>query len=493
MMRVTDHGAKGDRSQNDAPAIQAAIDACHQSGGGIVVVPAGNYICGTIRMRDGVTLDLRPGATLWTSPDPADYESDERAPGTHGYLLVADGVRNIGLIGLGTIRGHGDTPLGRYFGVPEFPPFRIGMVLWKDCDHVTIRDVTFLYCDSWTLHVQRCNRVVIDGITILNDIRHINSDGIDPNSCRDVHISNCHIVAGDDCIVLKSTQALPCENVVVTNCTLETTCTAIKLGTESHGDFRDIHFSNCTIRKTSVGIGFYLKDGATMERISFSGISIESYPLDYKRHSVLPIWVDIERRDPDSKLGRIRDVSFSDIQISSQASAVIQGMPERKIENLSMRNITMRVADTVSYAERSKAIGSSRRTTSDVRDTLYVQKPSYFTIANVDGLRLEGLRAFVGDEAQAVEQRSGLGLYSCSDVHLCDISRRQTPAEDQIPEVVLDDCQGALISGCVSQPGGAYLGVSGSGSRGICLVGNDLDASTEAVVVADDVPVGAVG
>jgi len=482
MFNIRDYGAKADKTTNDAPAIQAAIDACHAAGGGTVHVPAGDYRCGMIRLRSHVTLELGAGATLWTSTDPADYELMQRTS-QEGYLLQADGAEHVAIVGQGTLRGEGNWPLGRFFGVPEKPPFRVGILLFTGCRQVTIRDITILYGDAWTLHLKRCERVVIDGITIHNDIRHINSDGIDPNSCRDVRISNCHIVAGDDCIVLKATdpERYPCENVVVTNCTLETTCTAIKLGTESWGDFRDIHFSNCTIRNTSVGIGFYLKDGATMERMTFSNISIENLDLNHTKHAVFPIYMDIERRDPDSKVGAIRDISFSDIQIHGGSGTLIQGMPERPIENLALRNVTMRVETTASWDQREKAIGG-RRTTSDARDTLYARKPSYFTIAHVRGLTLDGVRAIIAKDAYGYYPRSAVGVYESDGAVIRDVRRVPAGAGSTVPVLELHNCQQMMVTGCLAARGTpVFVGVSGEFSRDISLAGNDLRAAAEPV------------
>jgi hypothetical protein len=409
MYSIREFGATGSGQGNEAPAIQSAVDACHEAGGGTVVVPAGNYQCGTIRLRSHVTLHLESGATLWTSPEWGDYETGTFG---HGYMLMADDAEHIALTGEGIIRGRGEGPLGRYFGVPSFPDYRVGILLFQRCRHVSIRDLTILYSDAWTVHLKRCENVFIRGLTIYNDVRHINSDGIDPNSCRDVHISDCHIVAGDDCIVLKSTDPYPCENVVVTNCTLETTCAAIKLGTESHGDFRDVHFSNCTIRNTSVGIGFYLKDGATMERVSFSNISIETLPQEEGRHVVYSLFMDIERRNPDSRIGLIRDVVFRDIQIKGGAGALLQGMPESPIENLSLQNVTVRVDESADWSKRIKAIGG-RRSTSDERDTLYARKPSYLTFAHIRGLLLQDVRVFIEPSVQARWPRAAVSLHEC--------------------------------------------------------------------------------
>jgi len=502
MFNVKDFGAEGDRETNDRAAFQAAMDACSQAAGGTVLVPAGDYLSGTIRLRSHVTLHLDAGATLWASTDPDDYE-DEEIVGGQGRLLVVDGAQDVSIVGTGTIRGEGDSPLGWNFGVAERPPFRVGLSLFHGCRNVRIRDVTFLYSDCYTLHLRRCEQVFIDGITIFNDIRHINSDGIDPDSCRDVHISNCHIVAGDDCIVLKAEEPYPCENVVVNNCTLETTCAGLKLGTESHGDFRNIHVSNCTIRNTRVGIGFYLKDDGTMEQVTFSDISIENdlscggADVDYTKpeswgNQVYPIFMDIERRHPDSRVGVIRDVSFNNIHIRSGAGILIQGMPESPIDNLSLQNVTLRVDSTVDWAKRHKAIGG-RRTTSDERDTLYARKSSYVTLAHLKGLTLENVRVLIAEDAFHQYERSAVSIHETENGTIRNVYRSPAGEGGQLPIVALHNCQRMLITGCLAMAGTPpFLGLSGDRSADISLVGNDLRAARRATTQTEEVPAGVI-
>ncbi|MCL4693577.1 MAG: right-handed parallel beta-helix repeat-containing protein, partial [Candidatus Hydrogenedentes bacterium] len=325
-------------------------------------------------------------------------------------------------------------------------------------------EVTILYSDSWTLHLQHCDTVFIDGVTIRNNYFRTNSDGIDPNSCRNVHISNCHIVAGDDCIVLKATEDAPCENIVVTNCTLETIATALKLGTESVGDFRDIRFSNCVIRNSPVGIGFFMKDGGTMERVSFDNITIETAnpeEIAYARNSVFPIFMDIEKRHADSPVGAIRDVTFSNLDIQTVGSSVIQGMPEGRIENLTLRDVTVRVNGEMDFSERKKKVGG-KRTLSNQRDTAYVRKPAYFAIANVDGLNADNLNVFVGDEVHAAFARAALYCDNVSDGILRGVRLR--PADNETPVVHLENARHIMVE---EYPDPAntvtYLKVTGEG------------------------------
>lgn len=483
---VRDHGAKGDRTTNDTVAIQKAIDACNSAGGGIVVFPAGNYLSGSLELRSHVTLQLDAGATLWISTDPRDYANKRR-----GNLLYAQNAEHIAIVGQGTIHGQGTADYGRRRGVKEeAPSFRTGILLFENCRHVIIRDVTILFSDAWTIHLQRCETVFIDGVTIFNNYYRTNSDGIDPNSCRDVHISNCHIVAGDDCIVLKSTEPYPCENVVVTNCTLETIATALKLGTESHGDFRNIHFSNCTIRNTPVGIGFYMKDGATMERVTFSNISIESSSPSL--HTVYPVFMDIEKRNPDSRSGKIRDVTFRDITIHTGAGSLIQGMPESPIENLTLQNITVRVDRAEDHSKRSKPVGGTR-TTRDDRDTKYARQPAYLILAHVNGLLVDNIRVLVSDEVHRQYERSAISGHLLEQGTIRAVSRSPAGAGGKLPVISLQDCRQMLITNSQAAPGTpVFVGLSGKQSDQISLVGNDLSNAISPVVRAEEVAADAV-
>src|SRR5262249_31712724 len=160
------------------------------------------------------------------------------------YLIVADGQENIGLIGQGAVQGVGKEDLGRRGPeVPDNTSFRFGTMHLSNCKNVHVSDVRLLYSDWYAVSMSRCERVFFDRVSILNNFFRTNTDGIDPTSCKDVFISNCDIVAGDDCICPKTSKGDPLENLVVSNCVLESVSSAIKLGTGSDGDFRDIKVS----------------------------------------------------------------------------------------------------------------------------------------------------------------------------------------------------------------------------------------------------------
>jgi polygalacturonase len=504
---VTELGARGNKEANDTAAIQKAIDSASQAGGGTVHVPAGDYRCGQLQLRGNVTLHIEAGATLWVSPDKADYQRGNT-------FLLAQDQNNVAIEGRGTIHGTGQEDLQRKRGDKRpRPDWRVGILKFTGCTNVAIRDVTIRYSDSWTLDLERCEDVLIDDVRILNNYYRVNADGIDPVSCRRVRISNCCIVAGDDCIVCKSREGQPCEDIVVTNCMLESIATAVKIGTESPSDFRNILVSNCVIRNSTVGIGIFLKDGGTAERISFSNCTIETIRQpelagESLKDSIYPIFVDIEKRRADSRIGKIRDLSFSDLSILSDNGILLQGMTAGRIENVSMRNITMRVDRVADYAKRKKHVGGKVEQTEDRRETIYARKPSYATLANIDGLTVDNLRVLIPDEVFAKYHRSAFSLHSVSKAIISDIRRESagnvapppsgvTPAEGgwatTVPVVMMEDCYNTLLTGCFALPNtGVFLGLAGKETANISLKANDLTSAKEAVHVSEGVPAGAI-
>ena len=441
---VKDFGATGDKRNYDDSAIQKAINVCTNGGGGTVYFPSGNYLIGNvIELKSNVQIYLDTGAILWESPDSAVWRNDEKK-----YLFYAFEAKHFSIIGPGTIHGTGKPDLRRRSGVEEpWPSFRVGLMKFENCKDILLRDITIKYSSAWTLNLTLCENVRIDAVTIDNNFYRVNTDGIIPVASKNIMISNCRIRAGDDCIVMKNPGRQSCENIVIDNCILETVSTAIKIGTESFGDFRDIHISNCTIRNSGVGIGIFIKDGAMVERLTATNVSIETTDPDLHTKSankIAPLFIDIEKRREDSPIGRVRDIVFSDIQISSDMGILIQGMPVSLVENLTLSNIQFRVTGARDFQIRQKRIGGKRYTTS-VRDTLYIRKPSYVTLAHVKGLHVDNLSIAVpNDVAQQLSYSAFSGHYLENAV-LRDIMRL-TGETITRPLMTLENCKDVLVS-----------------------------------------------
>jgi len=230
---VTDFGAKGNGVADDAAAIQHAIDRCSTDGGGQVYFPQGRtFMAGPVELKSNVELFLDVNATLLANPDEGVYRKS--AFGTNegeGMMwLWAKDIENLRIGGRGTIHGNGIRFMGKELHdsyelkpTTTFDP-RPHVLTLIGVKNLRISDLTIKEGAYWTVHLVGCDDVVIDGISLLNNLKIRNGDGIDIDHSRRVRISNCHITSGDDCICLKNRREYaeygPTHDITVTNCTM---------------------------------------------------------------------------------------------------------------------------------------------------------------------------------------------------------------------------------------------------------------------------------
>lgn len=354
------HGAKGDGTTLDTAAIQAAIDACHAAGGGRVHLHRGTFRSGTLRLRSHVILHVEAGATLRASARLGDFPSSpSRHPSYDGeyvtgrMLLHAEDATGIGIEGRGTIDGGGDQWNEGPYGSPSFH-FRPRLLHFAGCEDVQIRGVTFRNSASWTLSFLDCRDLVLEGFRLDSrenpDIeqprfaaaRGRNNDGVDLIDCQRVRIANASINSGDDAIVLKSLAPDGvCRDITITNCVVSSNASGIKIGTESAGAFEDIVVQNCTVFDTrGAGLAVLTVDGARVERVSFSNISLRNL-----KGAAIVVRLGARdrtyRKDARPKKGSLKDVMFTQIQGTriGEAGNAITGIPGQAVENILLRDI----------------------------------------------------------------------------------------------------------------------------------------------------------
>lgn len=305
---VKDFGATGNGATLDTKAVQEAIEHVAANGGGLVTVPKGTYLCGSIWLRSNVEFHLDEGAVIKGSPDIKDYCAADCCPQNEaeigwgdyisgGHLLLGVGVSNVTLSGQGRIDGNSDAFLLNDQGVPysnkTLIPARPSQMVWfVDSNEITIKDIELADSPYWSCFLLNCNKVTVSGCyvhTRRKDYHTFNGDGIDIDRCQDVTVSNCTIDTSDDCITLRASGAhllekpQDCARVRVENCIISSSCNAIRIGV-GEGHIHDSVLSGISISDTNVAfniVGAYSKGerGPDIDNIAFRDIRVEANEL----------------------------------------------------------------------------------------------------------------------------------------------------------------------------------------------------------------------
>ncbi|MBQ5968615.1 MAG: glycoside hydrolase family 28 protein [Clostridia bacterium] len=365
---VLTYGAAGNGAHDDAASIQAAIDACFAAGGGRVVLPGGHtYLSSSLRLRANVELYVDKGAVLKATGDLNGYIRPNETVNDPKTALIGNPVtgkpsfvflygyeaHGCAIAGAGVIDGHADAFVkrkDRYYVTGDFYP-RPTTIYVEKSDHVTFCDFTVRNAPFWTLHPAGCDDVLIRNIRILNDLDVANSDGIDPDHCRNVRILGCHIVCADDCICLKTTKGNaeygPCENIVIDGCTLTSTSAAIKIGTEGVADFRNVLVSNCVISRSNRGLSIQIRDGGSVENVSYQNIMIETrrFSSDWWG-TAEPIVLTAFDRDENTRSGSIRNVRFFNVTAVGENGVLLHGTADNPIRDVTFDRCSVTVTKT---------------------------------------------------------------------------------------------------------------------------------------------------
>jgi len=435
---IRDFGAVGDGARLDTVAIQAAVDTCWAQGGGLVLVPAGTYLTGTIRLRSNVELHLAPSATLLGSTDLAHYATDivgccfVNESALDKCLLYAEGEERIAVTGQGTVDGQGAafphrTPDGR-------PGERPMLLRFVRCRQSLLRDVTLRSAGSWCANFVSCEGLRVSGIAIHNRV-NANNDGIDLTNTRNVLISDCTLLCGDDAICFQNmSDDEPVQDIAITNCIMSTRWAAIRSGGASRGGIRNVVVSNCIIYDTyGCGIKLQISGNGMMEDMAFSSIVMRNVSspisLRYGNHHY-----NDEQRDERFPHGGMRNILFSGIRASVADEATLRAAvpdlhPGEELQCISVCGIPGHPVEGVTLSD------------------LHVALPGGGTAEDAANLHAPEL-ADVYPEYFMWGVLPAYGLYARHARGLClNNARFELTGEDERPAIVCDDVEDLEIVG----------------------------------------------
>jgi polygalacturonase len=473
-------GAKGDGTTLDTPAMNKAIEAAATVGGGTVHVPAGNYLCYSIRLKSRVQLYLASGATIVAADSPKDasqnaYDlAESNKPWEdyqdfghnhwHNSLIWGEGLHNVSICGPGLIWGRG---LSRGEGqgpVAEIPGAGNKAIALKNCHDVLLRDFSILHGGHFGILATGVDNLTIDNLKI-----DTNRDGMDVDCCWNVRISNCSVNSPwDDAICLKSSFALgyarATEMVTICDCLVSGSFEEgtlldgtfkrfpantevdrngrIKFGTESNGGYKNITITNCVF-DGCFGLTILSVDGAIIEDVSISNITM--------RDTVAaPIFLRLgsRMRGPAGvPVGTIRRVNISNLVSSSASSTIcsmISGIPGHNIEDVKISNILIQHPGGGTKHEAALQLPENEKA---------YPEPNMFGTTPADGLFIRHAKGVeVSDFKVVTESKDERPCVVVENAEHVDFFNFKAPKEPGAPVFVLNDVKDFSAFKCSGVP-----------------------------------------
>lgn len=395
---ITAYGATSGGEADCTSAFAAAIKDCNQAGGGRVVVPAGVYLTGPIHLKSHVNLHLQADATIRFTTNTAAYMPPVftrfECIELMGYSapIYAFEQTDIAITGTGTLDGQGQfwhrwikqwdadirslVDLGRravpvserIFG--EGFKLRPNFIQPVRCQNVLIEGVRVINSPMWTLNPVYCTNVTIRGVTVATE--GPNTDGCDPDSCRDVLIKDCVFSNGDDCIAVKSGRDedgrrvnIPCENVVIQNCVFKNGHGGVTMGSETAGGIRNVFAENCHFDSPDLDMAMRFKTnparGGYIENIFLRNCTVQTakYGIHITKRYGAGVTKDGDT-DPAVRNIEIRDSKFGKL---TKGAIFVQGFsPDKIVTDVQIENCDfqpMKNPVTITNAVRVEIVNCS--------------------------------------------------------------------------------------------------------------------------------------
>ncbi len=398
---VEDYGAKPDGVTMNTVAIQKTIDACAQSGGGIVTFGRGKYLTGSVYLKEGVNFHIPKGTTILGSTDINDYPViDTRVAGIEmkwpSALINILGQKNVLISGDGIVHGQGKVFWDKYWDMrKDYEKRGLRWIVDYDCDRprtvllsessdITLEGLTFQQAGFWTIQLLYSSYCTVDGVVVQNNLggHGPSTDGIDIDSSSHILVENCDIDCNDDNFCLKAGRDAdglrvnrPTEYVVIRNCISRAGGGLFTCGSETSGGIRYVLAHGLKAKGTNVGIRLKsaMNRGGTTEHIYIKDVEMESVgivveatmnwypaysystlPEGYDEKTVPAHWLKmLEKVDAEKGTPYFHDIYVSglDIQKSNKFLSV-EGSEKSVMRNFHFSDIKVNTEDPgkVEYA-----------------------------------------------------------------------------------------------------------------------------------------------
>jgi polygalacturonase len=356
---ITDYGATGDGTTVNTDAIQKAIDTCSQAGGGTVLVPAGKFLTGPLKLASNMNFKVDDGATLLLSDDTSLYSvkhtPHEQTNGRYQNCIEARDVHDLELSGSGTIDGQGEKwwnafrPFKNKMSDPAAPPHRPWLILIHNCNRLLVQDITLKNSPMLHLVPEACQNVLIRNIHINAPQTAPNTDGIDVSG-QNIFITKCVIDNGDDNIVMKPVDVLlpghmACENALIADCTFKHGH-GMGIGGQTPGGLKNLVVRNCTFENNDWGIRLKAPrgEGGTVEDVTYEDCTMKHVKIAILIESYYPKIPTDPTQDPpqpvDADTPIWKNIRFNNITaVGGRTAGQIAGLPEMPVSDIVFTNV----------------------------------------------------------------------------------------------------------------------------------------------------------